>query len=180
MHTDHKHSKSLCQYPEQKQGSKVTCPYRASDDKASKYDRCAHWFWQVEAAAHLWTPEIYESFSDNITITRLVDVAEINAAWKKEPKEYAKLHKYFHFDFVVTSRLRELGWRWRDCFSRSTKPTEIRAKNDYGWPLRTDRAEFCISACATEVHSFPGGVTRALQSEAEKVVSILTVSLQQQ
>ena len=46
--------------------------------KVKKYDNCAHWFWQTEASAHLWLPEIYESFSQTIIVTRLFHVSELD------------------------------------------------------------------------------------------------------
>ncbi|KAH6699078.1 hypothetical protein BKA61DRAFT_741252 [Leptodontidium sp. MPI-SDFR-AT-0119] len=163
-------NRSCCQNLEPKCEPGASCGYRDPSGKAARrYDRCAHWFWQTEAAAHLWTPEIYESFSETITIARLIPVDIIGEALN-EGQNQEKLHQYLHFDFVVTCRLRELGWSFKDYWKRPTKPTEIRAKGDYGYPLATDRVAFCVCCCADDVRNFPSRPTRALQREAEKEV----------
>ncbi len=47
------------------------------------YSRCVHWFWQVHAQPHLWTPEIYESVRFLITITRIIKPKEFGSQPKK-------------------------------------------------------------------------------------------------
>ena len=117
----------------------------------------------------MWAPETYESFSEYITVTRTIPVHVIQK--DLDDRNQKKLHRFLHFDFVVTSRLRELGWTWKDYMRRSSKPAEIRAKGDYGYPLATDRVAFCLCCCVKDVHGFPHRPTRALQLEAEKEVN---------
>lgn len=50
-----------------------------------------------------------------------------------------------HFDFVVTTQLRELGWKKRHplrFINHSAKPAEARAKKDFGYPIAADRVTF--------------------------------------
>jgi len=123
--------------------------YDWEDSKEShwRYTRCAHWFWQTEASPHLWTPEIYESFTTPITITRFIPVKCFEGVPGGKPT-YADARHLLHFDFVVTTRLRELGGKLKNPFSRhSSKPAEIRVKNDFGYPLKRDRVTFCLYSC---------------------------------
>ncbi|KAN0089148.1 hypothetical protein V8E51_019408 [Hyaloscypha variabilis] len=61
---------------------------------------------------------------------------------------YVDARHLLHFDFVVTTRLRELGGKLKNPFSRhSSKPAEIRVKNDFGYPLKRDRVTFCLYSC---------------------------------
>ena len=142
------------------------CPFRHS----GLYSRCVHWFWQVQAQPHLWVPEVYESITFHVTITRIVDPDKI------EPKhiQTKDMQQYLHFDFVLKARLRELGWTLRDWFSpwRPRKPAEMRAKTDFGYPLGVEKVKFCIRACPEGI-SWPGRPTRNLQREAIEVVSRL-------
>ncbi|KAH8666026.1 hypothetical protein BGZ60DRAFT_432189 [Tricladium varicosporioides] len=145
-------------------------PFRHAQSTRTWYDRCAHWFWQTQAASHSWLPETYESFNSPITVTRIVPVSLIE-------NEYAKQHpdvlvRYTHFDFVVNTRLRELGWRFKDYlpFSRSSKPTEMRVKNDFGYPLAVDRVTFCLWCCPFQIN-WPGYVTLNMQDLVEEFVA---------
>jgi hypothetical protein len=143
------------------------------------YDRCAHWYWQTEAEANLWTPEIYETFVFPITITRIVPVAKIDQA-QAETSQHSLL-QYLHFAFVVKTRLRELGWRWQDYLrlKRSTKPAEARFKNSFGYPLASDRVTFCIWCCPSRIlEGWPKYPTRYIQDEVDQEVSTYLLYLQ--
>jgi hypothetical protein len=63
-----------------------------------------------------------------------------------------KMLPYLHFDFVVKTRLQELGWGFKDYFRRPLKPAEIRAKDDFGWPLTADRITFCVWCCTQRIY----------------------------
>ncbi|KAK1749556.1 hypothetical protein QBC47DRAFT_150752 [Echria macrotheca] len=136
------------------------CPFRESD---LYYSRCVHWFWQVQAQPRLWVPEIYESVTFLITVTRIVDPDKIDL----ENVATQNVQRYLHFDFVVKTRLRELGWTLRDRFSpwRPRKPAEVRAKTDFGYPLGVEKVKFCIRACPEGI-SWPETPTGNLQQEA--------------
>lgn len=149
-------------------------------DAKSRYDRCAHWFWQTVASAHLWTPKIYESYTTPITVIRIIPAGPIDKAFKlarmglKQDKtgKTAKLtERYLHFDFVVTTRLRELGWSFTDHLtpSHTSKPAEVRAKDDFGYPIATDRVAFCVWPCTQRI-IWPEKCTMQRQEEAENMV----------
>jgi hypothetical protein len=142
------------------------CEFRESNF----YSCCAHWFWQVSAQPHFWTPEIYESVTFLITVTRIVDPKRLETKSRKAGQQY------FHFDFVLKTRLRELGWLVRDHFPswRPRKPAEIRAKDDYGYPLGVEKIKICVRACPEAIDSWPQKPTRILQAEAEERVSYLS------
>jgi hypothetical protein len=58
-----------------------SCPYKVASRHADDcLDRDAHWFCQTEAQAHLWTPEIFDSFTTPITITRIISSREFDKA----------------------------------------------------------------------------------------------------
>jgi len=135
------------------------CEFR---DAHKFYDRCAHWFWQVSARPHFWTPEIYESTTFPVTVTRII-----------EPEKMVFLkqgQQHFHFDFVLKTRLRELGWLARDRFPsfRPTKPAEVRSQDDYGYPLGIEKIKFCVRACPEGFEYWPHHPTQILQLEAEE------------
>lgn len=152
----------------------IACQYRIGKEPGDRYDRCAHWFWQTQASAHLWTPEIYESFTIPITVTRIIPVKRLSNSPKFDdildaiPKKGVP---YVHFDFVATTQLRELGWRWKDYlkFNHTSNPAELRAKKDFGYPVGRDRVTFCIWACAARIR-WPKFPTRELQKEANEAV----------
>ncbi|KAK0653171.1 hypothetical protein B0T16DRAFT_407525 [Cercophora newfieldiana] len=140
-----------------------TCELRQGDT----YSRCAHWFWQVQAQPHLWAPEIYESVTFLITVTRIASPQDIDFSSEKA-------QRYFHFDFVLQGRLRELGWSVRDHLYplypwRPRKPAEIRAKDDFGYPLGVEKIKFCIRACPEGI-TWPDRPTPNLQEDAHKKV----------
>ncbi|KAK0624179.1 hypothetical protein B0T14DRAFT_602581 [Immersiella caudata] len=133
-----------------------------------EYDRSAHWSGQTEAQLHLWSPEIYHTIDYPLTIAREVDAEEIDAILNQGPScGLSELRRYLHFDFDVEVRLREIGWGFWRLFKSSSKPAEIRAKNDWGKPLPPDKSKFCVSCCIDRIH-WPRFETRDLQVEAEK------------
>jgi hypothetical protein len=145
-----------------------------STKKETQYDRCAHWFWQTEAEAHLWTPEIYESYTAPITVTRIIPANPIDKfnpgmddlAWKW----WAIAQQYLHFDFVVIARLRELGGKWKKpIVFHASRPAEVRTKKDFGYPIKRDRVTFCLSACPAKIN-WPERRTIQRQKEAKKEV----------
>ncbi len=136
-----------------------SCPLQ----RKQPYDRSAHWFFQTEASLHLWTPEIYGSFSRVFTVVRQVSAAEIDNL--RKPRH---LRPYLHFDFEVETQLRELGWGW-NFFKRSSKPAELRVQTDSGHQLPTDKIRFCVTCCAENIN-WPKYQTRDLQAEAEQEV----------
>lgn len=146
---------------------------RRRTSRHNPYDHAAHWTGQTEAQLHLWTPEIYENLNSPLTITREVNAEEIDEilAGKKWSSSYGRhvLRKYLHFDFDVEVRLREIGWGFWNLFKSSSKPPEIRAKNDHGKPLPPDKIHFCVTCC-TERVNWPQFETRDLQTEAEEQV----------
>ncbi|PMD31769.1 hypothetical protein L207DRAFT_640588 [Hyaloscypha variabilis F] len=118
------------------------CRFVTSPEKEWEYDHCAHWFWQTEASAHL-----------------------LGEAWNL-------VQHYLHFDFVVINRLRELGHGcgMRNPFSiHSSKPAEVRVKDDFGYPLRRDRVSFCFWSCPSNIH-WPQHPTMNLQEWADQEV----------
>jgi len=159
VQTQHRDGCACLRHPENKK-----CRLR----EGGHYTRCVHWFWQVEATPHLWVPEIYESVNFPITVTRIISrdkIAEMmHMSHEKQP--------LMHFDFVLTTRLRELGWSLRDKLLpwRPRRPAEIRAKTDSGYPLGTEKVIFCITACPQGI-KWPGAPTRSLQRSAEEGVS---------
>lgn len=148
------------------------CRQRRS--RYSPYDRTAHWSGQTQAQLHLWTPEIYENINHPLTIAREVDAESIDELMlqKDSPHALRELRRYLHFDFDVEIRLREIGWSFWGMFKSSSKPPELRAKNDSGKPLPVDRSKFCVSCCLERVN-WPRYETRDLQGEAEEQVCVL-------
>ncbi|KAK0648386.1 hypothetical protein B0T16DRAFT_444453, partial [Cercophora newfieldiana] len=141
------------------------CRHRLS--RHHEYDRAAHWTGQTEAQLHLWTPEIYENINYPLTIAREVDAEEIDNILNRGPMcGLSELRRYLHFDFDVEVRLREIGWGFWSLFKSSSKPPEVRAKNDFGKPLASDKSKFCVSCCIHRIH-WPRFETRDLQVEAE-------------
>ncbi|CZR67348.1 uncharacterized protein PAC_17247 [Phialocephala subalpina] len=137
---------------------KSPCKFYTWEKPPWRYDRRAHWFWQTEASAHLWTPEIYESFCMPITVTRIIPAKLVDDAfkWKISLEEW--VWHWLHFDFVVTTRLRELGHgvnegvKLRNPFStHASKPAEIRVKDDFGYPIKRDRVTFCVWCCPSKI-----------------------------
>ncbi|KAH8896630.1 hypothetical protein GQ53DRAFT_680298, partial [Thozetella sp. PMI_491] len=147
------------------------CQYRVS--RRRPYNRSAHWSGQTEAQLHLWTPEIYGMMNVPITVSRELDAGEIDRILdSRDPpsrRDTHTLRRVLHFDFDIETRLREIGWRFLDAFRPSSQPAEIRARNDAGRPLPPDRATFCISCCAENIH-WPERETRNLQNEAEEQI----------
>ncbi|KAK4450571.1 hypothetical protein QBC34DRAFT_76480 [Podospora aff. communis PSN243] len=142
------------------------CRHRLS--RQHRYDHSAHWSGQTEAQLHLWTPEIYQNINYPLTVAREVDAEEIDSILSRGPMwGLSDLRRYLHFDFDVEVRLREIGWGFWRLFKSSSKPAEIRAKNDWGKPLPPDKSKFCVSCCIDRIH-WPRFETRDLQVEAEK------------
>ncbi|KAK3385942.1 hypothetical protein B0H63DRAFT_189659 [Podospora didyma] len=147
------------------------CRPRHSRQPQHAYNRAAHWSGQTEAQLHLWTPEIYESLNCPLTVTREVDGAVIDDILNHEPSYgSSELRRYLHFDFDVEVRLREIGRGFWGMFKSSSKPPEIRARNDSGKPLPPDRSQLCVTCCAERI-SWPRHETRDLQSEAEEQIA---------
>ncbi|KAH9205292.1 hypothetical protein DL95DRAFT_470707 [Leptodontidium sp. 2 PMI_412] len=136
------------------------------------YDRCAHWFWQTEAAPHLWTPETYESYTTPITVTRIIPTKQVDATFKAGGFWNDSSWHWLHFDFVVTTRLRELGWKkFKNPFSHhSSKPAEVRVKEDFGYPIKRDRMTFCLWSCPSQIY-WPEYPTMIRQEVADKEVA---------
>jgi hypothetical protein len=151
----------------------VCCQY-IDDSKcvvqnSNPYNRCAHWYLQTEAQAHLWKPEIYETLLFPVTIIRIVSVEEINRVQSDSCS--SDMVRYLHFDFVVKTRLRELGRRWKDLFRRPTKPAEARIKETFGSPLPSDKIKFCVWICAASIpRGWPYFPTRDMQEEVKAKV----------
>jgi len=160
-----------CKCDKTQDNLKALCRYRYPTDSSRPYDHCAHWFWQTVASAHLWTPEIYESFITPITVTRVISTKSIEHV-KDSAKLEDKLRHLLHFDFVVSTRLRELGWRFKDHFTfrHQSKPAEARAKKDFGYPIPADRVTFCVWCCPARSIKLPEHPTRNLQKEADDEV----------
>ncbi|KAK0610095.1 hypothetical protein B0T17DRAFT_512396 [Bombardia bombarda] len=154
---------------------KCTCHHRQRrcrlrHSRHHPYNRSGTWEGQTEAQLHLWTPEIYESMSCPLTITREVDVDEIERILRQAPLHgLSPLRRYLHFDFDVDVRLREIGWGFWGIFKSASQPAEIRARNDSGKPLVPDRVKFCVTCCTDRI-SWPQYETRDLQCEAEERV----------
>jgi len=145
------------------------CRHRLS--RHHEYDHSAHWSGQTEAQLHLWTPEIYENINYPLTITREVDAEIIDEVLSRGPMcGLSDLRRYLHFDFDVEVGLREIRSGFWSLFKSSSKPAEIRAKSDWGKPLRPDKSKFCVSCCIDRIH-WPRYETRDLQVEAEEQVS---------
>ncbi|KAK0106377.1 hypothetical protein ONS96_004011 [Cadophora gregata f. sp. sojae] len=141
------------------------------------YNRCAHWFWQTEVSAHLWAPEIYESYTTPITVTRIISTKLLDEKPLKKTIEqgWEDAQRSLHFDFVVCTRLRELGrQKWTDRFpihrTSTPKPAEVRAKKDMGYPLKRDRMAFCVWACPAKIN-WPKRKTMNKLKVAEEEIS---------
>lgn len=126
-----------------------------------KYRYSIHWCWQTTLGTCAWTPEIYQSISWPVTITRFVKVIGI----EDDPHRQKKL---LHFDFEVDARVRELS-HCHNFFKRASKPPDLRSKGDSGHPLRSDLSAFCIS-CTNTPKMWPERETIPLQNAAEVYV----------
>ncbi|KAK4160282.1 hypothetical protein QBC43DRAFT_373207 [Cladorrhinum sp. PSN259] len=149
--------------------SHTHCRQRQSHGR--QYNRAAHWSGQTEAQLHLWTPEIYETMTCPLTVTREVDAENIDHILRHQTSDgLHELRRHLHFDFDVEVRLREIGWGFMSLFRSSSQPPEIRAQNDSGKPLHPDRSKFCVSCCTSRIF-WPKYETRDLQSEAEEQIA---------
>jgi hypothetical protein len=120
---------------------------------------------------HLWTPEVYQALNCPITIVRKVDAEEVDRILEYGPRwNLSILHRYLHFDFGVEVRVREIGHGMFDILMpNTTKPAEVRAKDDFGKLMPADTSVFCLSPCLDRMH-WPRFETRNLQQEAEEQV----------
>jgi len=128
------------------------------------YDSAAHWEWEVNLKLGYWAPEVYESFTRQVTVIRNVPVRKINQHLDYQP--------YLHFDFKVAAGVRELGhgWNRRGILSMPLDPAELRARRDRGkLCMPPDRTRFCVSIC-DDVIDWPESKTRNLQLEADAEV----------
>jgi len=121
---------------------------------------CAvHWHWQRDADVNAWTPEIYQSTSFPITVTRKVSVQNVHEALARNDTHF--LQKCLHFDFKLEVELRELGHRFKDLLSPLDKPPDMRLKRDAGELLRPEYWAFCINCLPGHVgNNWPTYMTR--------------------
>lgn len=121
--------------------------------KREHYDFAAHWFWQTCPDIHIWTPELYQSISFPITVTRILRVGDVER-WMKQEDEtndlMSSLKKSLHFDFEIETRIRELG-HCINFFKRSSEPVDIRAKSDTGVPPHSELFAFCLFCDPKEI-----------------------------
>jgi hypothetical protein len=88
----------------------------------------------------MWTPEVYQSVSWPVTVVRIVDSNELDDAMHYSSKALAY---FFHFDFEVEARVRELG-NCLSFFKLGSEPPEKRVQSDSGKPKPSDRTAFCV------------------------------------
>jgi len=127
------------------------------------YNRSVHWEWQAELAfSPSWAPEIYESITFPITITRILDGTTVDNL-RKNGLCY-ELMSCLHFDFIVERRLRVIG----NCCTNSLKPPEKRVRGDFGQPMPPEHLSFCMYCHPGEV-KWPKYETHHLKAAAEMV-----------
>jgi hypothetical protein len=59
------------------------------------YDSALHWFWQSNLNLHVWTPDLYSTFSHTIRITRILKYKKLISSCQHD------LRRYLQFDFEV-------------------------------------------------------------------------------
>lgn len=144
-----------------------SCRLQAKD--VAKYDKAAHWSWQTNSEYTIWKPEIYETFTRSISVTRYVAVDDIEACKGR----HDHICRFLHFDFILGTRLRELdrGWNgFKRIFKSAYKPPELRRHDDSGYPLTNDQVRFCVRPCYEKI-KWPKKQTRHYEKEARKKAS---------
>ncbi|KAH9211703.1 hypothetical protein DL95DRAFT_510733 [Leptodontidium sp. 2 PMI_412] len=126
-----------------------------------QYDRANHWLWQANLEATVWSPEIYDTLSQCIVVTRVFTIDDLNKACPHLMRQYTQ------FDFDIEVVTRELS-HWTNHFTRSAKPPELRFKQDSGKTCEADIGAFCL-AFPREV-KIPEGDTINLSEESYMLV----------
>ncbi|KAF2113937.1 hypothetical protein BDV96DRAFT_104750 [Lophiotrema nucula] len=100
-----------------------------------------------------WAPELYQSISIPITVTRFVEKHRLSHLGAKG-RGYiggASMEdfRFLHFDFKVEVRLQQLRQKVLS-FASVSPPPDDRFSHDHGEPLEPERSAFCFYVACSD------------------------------
>ncbi|KAF2672765.1 hypothetical protein BT63DRAFT_136019 [Microthyrium microscopicum] len=129
-----------------------------------RFDASIHWSWQSNLQLQQWTPDLYDTVSWPVVVSRTISYRDVLTASDR------RLRDMFHFHFEVDTQVRELS-HWSNIF-KTSKPAESRFRDDTGHTKPSDQSRFRISLNGSvQDHYIPSRRTWNLREELLKEVN---------